>query len=1082
MTNRLKIKIAALIAVAAIGLVAMGALLTGMQTDMLVEGYQQEMDQEAAELPTLLQEAADETEQNTETFDAIYQSKAESVAFMANNNAGFEATNAKMAEYRELLGVSNVLVVNRAGDVVAQAAETHADFSHARFNQLRTTFTTGEPSPAVDVELPEQNWDMRYYAAAIDDDTMVVVEQDPTELDELIEDTGSVAAVLKNISVGQHGYVFAVSARDYLVTYHPDGMLVGADAIDRGLPVESLEDGTSSWIDFDGERLYCHVALVDDTYYLLTVPESDMAASRNITAGVTLFVFFAVMVAIILYGVFVLHEEERRRRGEEVAESEDVEAALAAAEAAAGPDANIDATGVAAAIAHDANAQANAATSGITFNRRIGRKAAVLSLVGLIAVVGVTFYMQTLFALSSESVTNNERVSSIEQTMRTAEDRAAALTDQYSERYLSKARTGAYIIDQNPSLASDRAKLQELADVLQIQYVFTFDAQGNLVASNSTFVNFSLSDDPSSQSYDFRKLLQGVSEVVQDPMNDEVTGELRQYIGVALHDADGLNDGFLQIGIRPERLQKVLESVQIDRVLDGVKVGTDGFAFAVNKADNTLAYYPDENLVGKSVLDLGMTEGQLKDGFCDYLTVGDNQYYASSGETNDYYVYAAGSEGELMAERGPLTLTVGAVALACFVVIFLMLSFERKRAGAVAGATVAGAADDAAAAAGAGVERMIDVEMPSGRRAKTESAASRWLNKSLKWSEKSAEQKTVTIIGALAAVSVVVVCLAVLFQDRIFDNGSIFSYILGGGWERGLNIFAVTAALMSACVILTVAVVIQQLLNLLSSVLDARGETVCRLLGSFIKYGSIIGVIYYCLALLGVDTTTLLASAGILSIAISLGAKDLVADILSGLFIIFEGEFRVGDIITLNGWRGTVLDIGVRTTKVQDGSQNIKVVRNSEVSNVINMTKRTSYASCDVGIEYGESLERVENILEKELPNIRKRLPAILDGPFYKGVVSLGDNSVNIRIVVQCTENDRMQLERDLNREMKLLFDKYDVSIPFPQVVINKPTVHYEATEAEKAAADRFNDEQKIAASKIGNDEDDDFEGENERH
>lgn len=595
------------------------------------------------------------------------------------------------------------------------------------------------------------------------------------------------------------------------------------------------------------------------------------------------------------------------------------------------------------------------------------------------AVMGVTFYMQTLFALSSESVTNNKRVSSIEQTMRTAEDRAAAFTDQYSERYLSKARTGAYIIDQNPSLASDRAKLQELADVLQIQYVFTFDAQGNLVASNSTFVNFSLSDDPSSQSYDFRKLLRGVSEVVQDPMNDAVTGELRQYIGVAPHDADGLNDGFLQIGIRPERLQKVLESVQIDKVLDGVKVGTDGFAFAVNKADNTLAYYPDENLVGKSVLDLGMTEGQLKDGFCDHLTVGDNQYYASSDETNDYYVYAAGSEGEQMAERGPLTLTVGAVALACFAVIFLMLSFERKRTGAVAGA---------------GVERMIDVEMPSGRRAKTESAASRWLNKSLKWGEKSAEQKTVTIVGALAAVSVVAICLA----------------------------------------------------------------------------------------LLGVDTTTLPASAGILSIAVSLGAKDLVADILSGLYIIFEGEFRVGDIITLNGWRGTVLDIGVRTTKVQDGSQNIKVVRNSEVSNVINMTKRTSYASRDVGIECAESLERVENILEKELPNIRTRLPAILDGPFYKGVVSLGDNSVNICIVVQCTENDRMQLERDLNREMKLLFDKYDISIPFPQVVINKPTVHYEATEAEKAAADRFNDEQKAAASKIGNDEDDDFEGESERH
>ena len=80
--------------------------------------------------------------------------------------------------------------------------------------------------------------------------------------------------------------------------------------------------------------------------------------------------------------------------------------------------------------------------------------------------------------------------------------------------------------------------------------------------------------------------------------------------------------------------------------------------------------------------------------------------------------------------------------------------------------------------------------------------------------------------------------------------------------------------------------------------------------------------------LVGVDTTTLLASAGILSIAISFGAKELVSDILSGLFIIFEGEFRVGDIIKVGDWRGAVVEIGVRTTKVEDGSQNIKVIRN----------------------------------------------------------------------------------------------------------------------------------------------------------
>lgn len=224
---------------------------------------------------------------------------------------------------------------------------------------------------------------------------------------------------------------------------------------------------------------------------------------------------------------------------------------------------------------------------------------------------------------------------------------------------------------------------------------------------------------------------------------------------------------------------------------------------------------------------------------------------------------------------------------------------------------------------------------------------------------------------------------------------------------------------------------------------------------------------YYCFALFGVDTATLLASAGILSLVIGLGAKELISDILAGLFIIFEGEFRVGDIVMVGDWRGTVIEIGIRTTKIKDASNNIKIISNSAVSGVINMTRQSSFASCDVGIEYGESLEKVENILEKELPNIKRRVPAIQDGPFYKGVVELADNSVNIRIVAQCQEADRIQVGRDLNREMKILFDKYDINIPFPQVVLNQPTIFEKATAYEKMRADEFNKKQKELSKEL---------------
>lgn len=1022
MSKRLKVKIALLVAIVVVGMAAMGVTISTMQNNLSLESYTQEMKQKAEELPSLLDQAAADTEQNVKNYDAIYQSKAQSVAFMAQNNAGYEATNAKMVEYQDLLNVDNIMVVDRGGAVLAKAKDTKANFASSRFNVLRTVFDTNVASNAVEINVPEENWNDRYYSAKIDDNTMVVIEQNPEEVNQLVEESGSTASILKHLTVGQHGYVIAVSAKDYLIEYHPDETLIGSDALDKGIDVAKLENGNYSWLKLDGESLYCGVTQIDDMYYIAAVPESDLAASRNVTTGVILFAFFVVMAMVALYGVCVLRDNERRGNDED-----------------------------------DFTPMGN-----FRMNKAIAKKGAVLSLVGFVAVVVIAFYMQTLFALSSESLSNTDRATELEQTIQRANDRADTLRTQYDERYLNKTEVAGYILDRNPALAN-KADLQRLSEVLQVQYLYVFDAQGQMVATSSSYVNFALSDDPNDQSYEFRQLLQGVDSVVQDARPDEISGEMRQYIGVALHDAEGNANGFVQTAIHPDRLQTLIDSVKIENVLDGVKVGSDGFAFAVNKNDNTIAYYPDSKIQGKDALSVGMTEKQLKDGFNDYVTIGGKTYYAASVESGNYYLYVAGTEGELMAERGPLTVATAIISFICQILIFVLLAFERKSA-AYAQKTEPEA--DA---------RMFDVQLPGGRVIKTESITSRWLHQSFSWNDKTPEQKIADIMRVIGAVSVLAIFVAVVFKDQIFGSGSIFSYILDGGWERGLNIFAVTASIMFACVAMTVATIVQRLLALLAGVLGSRGETVCRLTGSFIKYATIIGMIYYCLALLGVDTTTLLASAGILSIAISFGAKELVSDILSGLFIIFEGEFRVGDIIEVDGYRGSVVEIGVRTTKVMDASQNIKVIRNSNVNDIVNMTKQSSYTWCDVGIEYSESLERVESILAKEMPKMRDTIPGILSGPFYKGVVSLGDSSVNIRIMVKCAEADRFQVERDLNREVKLMFDRHDIGIPFPQIVINKPLEKRTATEGERQDAERFNREQRESSKdfEVGEEDED---------
>ncbi len=1020
---QLTVKIIILIAAAVISMIVMANLLSTMQTSLYQDSFTEEMKDVFDDLPSLIEQADEEVQRNVTTFDETYQSLAQSVSFMAQNDAGFAANRDKMREYAELFDVSNVLLVRSDGHIIAQAHKTNANFSSSRFNRLRTVFDNDEPSEAVDIEVESKDWMMRYYAARVDDDSMIVIEQDPTEMRNMIELNGSTKSMLEDLDIGQNGFVFAVSAIDYHVDYYPDSSLINTDALYDGIDVASLEDGEFSWITMNGVSLYCGVRLIDDMYYIAAVPVSDMTSTRNITVAVILFAFFAVMLVVIMYGIFAMRENERR-------------GTFASDVRKLGP---------------------------LRFNVNIIQKAAILSFVGFLAVIVVSFYMQTLFALSSTSVSNSSNVNDIVENMEYTNNRMLELSEEYGERYLPMCQTIGYILDQNDELMN-RTDLQELADILNVHSIIIFDSNGKLYATNSTYTDYEISADSDNSTAEFVKVLQGVAEsVVQEPLQDEVTGDIWQYIAVPLHDDEGHVDGLVQIAIRPVLLETVMSTADVDTILEGVKVGSNGFAFAVNIEDNTFAYYPkNSRYVGESVLDHGMKEKELKDGYNDYLTIDGTKYYAASAETDDYYIYVAGTEGELMSERVPLTAVTGIVALICLFVVFLMMIFEPKK----------NIREDSPNVENG--DRIIDTEMPSGRVVHTESAASRFMNQSFSWAEKSPWQKTETLLRWLMAIFAVIVAAAVLLRGQLFDESSIFYYILSSKWERGLNIFAISACIMFICAAITIEAILQRMLRLLAQVLSARGETIVRLIRSFIRYGMIIGMTYYCLLLIGIDGTTLLASAGILSVAISFGARELVEDIISGLFIICEGEFRVGDIIMVGDWRGTVLEIGIRTTKVEEPAQNVKVIRNSEVTDVINMTKKLSFVSLDFSIEYGESLERVESILAEELPKIPERLPAIENGPFYRGVTELGDNGVLIKISMQCKEADRFQLARDFNREMKLIFDKYHINVPFPQVVVNQPVEFKEATEFEKNKAKEFNKQQKEETIGFAEDESDD--------
>lgn len=237
--------------------------------------------------------------------------------------------------------------------------------------------------------------------------------------------------------------------------------------------------------------------------------------------------------------------------------------------------------------------------------------------------------------------------------------------------------------------------------------------------------------------------------------------------------------------------------------------------------------------------------------------------------------------------------------------------------------------------------------------------------------------------------------------------------------------------------IIVLACVINLILGLLSKVkfgLTDKAKTIFNLINSLLKWVVIIGAILWILAVWGVNTTTLLAGAGILALVIGLGAQSLIADIIAGIFIVLEGKYVVGDIVVIDGWRGKIVSIGIRTTELQDIGGNIKIVNNSEIRSVINQTKLQSMANCSINVSSAEPLEKVEKIIKDALPEIKQNIPAITGDIIYKGINNVTDVSIELLFSAKCYEEDLYQVQRDLHRQLKLLLDKNGVDCFAPPV------------------------------------------------
>lgn len=356
-----------------------------------------------------------------------------------------------------------------------------------------------------------------------------------------------------------------------------------------------------------------------------------------------------------------------------------------------------------------------------------------------------------------------------------------------------------------------------------------------------------------------------------------------------------------------------------------------------------------------------------------------------------------------------------------------------------------------------------EIKKPKNRKEVSTSAVVVKEEKNIK--VKNGEKERISIRGILVLVVLVIITLgSFVFYDKIFGVNSIFYQSISTN-EVVNAIFGKIPAIIKTIEIITISYFAYLLLKFVLGKLlkkNNREKTIVKLLTSFLKYTIAIVAVFMVLNAWGVDTYALLASAGILGLVIGLGAQSLIADIIAGVFIVFEGVYQVGDIIVVGDWRGMVDEIGIRTTKIIDAGGNIKIINNSEISAVVNQTKELSLAKSIISMEYGESIEKVELIIKNNLEKIKENIPEIIEGPYYKGVECLNSSSVDLLFFARCKEKDVYGVQRAMNRELKLMFDRNNITVPFPQVTVSKlAETKHSVSEKNKQEAKEFVKEQR---------------------
>ncbi len=931
------------------------------------------------EVRAIIPELAENEEYTTERYERFVRSRC--IHLARRINEGWVMNEEEFERSANFLELSDAYVTDKEGNILMSYGEkAHVDLPYEEGELLNDNDVGSFYYSGFSDEL-----EYITYGIPLEDEQFLTVEVATEDFNTFLSDTFSFNEQLRVLGACCNVDVFAFSASDGTIVSSEDTKDYGArikktDFANTGISVFHVASGDVPF--YIGSSFTVEDVIIAAAVPLLDVFLTGVAFALQLTVVVTL--------AVSLIGWFVY----------------------------------------------------GCAEKGVVSKREFSQNLVVISVISLVLTFAFSWFWQVLskevgaYTDLRKLLTQNAKAQGVYET------ETGEIDLWMDDQYLLQCRIAAETItDHYYTLTTE--ELKDLSEMLDVEFTYVVDKNGETFITDSPYNHFVFRKD-GDQSAAFRPLLDGVDQVVQEPMEDDVSGEFRQYIGVSIRDENGDPDGCVLISLDEDQISSMRDMISLERTLHYGLSGDTDKVFILDGEDLSVLVSTDGEIQGMDAADFGLTKEAL-----DAEQVSRIQYNGTSVLAGSYKMDGLLKNGGYLVMCNYPARPVGAVGTALLISAYVLLillvfgglgkKYVQELPPEEEGSEEKKNNYEESAPNMFEDERGFFVFSKLAKTNEKTQFEERWNMRPKKPEEMTAGELTFKSLRRYALLICVVFLLPLVFHFLGFETpfSRVLGYVADGNWEKGIIIFTVAQCILLIVVMVLLNAIIKKVLYYIARISPARVETVCLLIRSSMKYIFAIIVLFYVLLKCGINPTTLLASAGVLSVVIGFGAQHIMADILAGFFIIFERAFDVGDYIRIDNTYGMVTEIGLRTTKIS-WYADVTVINNSEIKKVINETGGVMRMIVPVRVRYEEKLEELEKKIEDALPGIGSRMNGVVKPPAYLGVEKFADNGFDLQFVLYADGYKRMVAQRQFLREIKLFLEKNNIETPYEQVIIHE--------------------------------------------